>query len=145
MSNATKTSDAPSGARLGRRLWGWAILGAAVVFSALALGRRHASHEVAGASHQDAEKRAQADGPIPVDTTHLAKGGIARASTQVGTVHPYKEADLYAKVSGYLKELHVDYGDRVKRGQVLAEIDDPEVVMEAQRAASDLEETKAAV
>jgi RND family efflux transporter MFP subunit len=68
-----------------------------------------------------------------------------RTSTQVGTVHPFKEADLYAKVSGYLKDLHVDYGDRVKQGQVLAEIDDPEVVVDAQKAAADVAQAAAAV
>nr|WP_303652709.1 efflux RND transporter periplasmic adaptor subunit [Paludisphaera mucosa] len=52
---------------------------------------------------------------------------------------------MYAKVSGYLAKLHVDYGDSVKAGQLLAEIDDPEIVEEANRAAADLEQAEAAV
>ena len=41
--------------------------------------------------------------------------------------------------------LKVDYGDHVKRDQLLAEIDDPEVVKDAEKAAADVEQAKAAV
>jgi RND family efflux transporter MFP subunit len=82
---------------------------------------------------------------IPVETVRLAKGGIVRTSAQIGTVHPYEEADLFAKVSGYLANLHVDYGDHVKRDQLLAEIDDPEIVEDAKKAAADLLQAEAAV
>ncbi len=52
---------------------------------------------------------------------------------------------MYAKVSGYLSELHVNYGDRVKRGQILAVIDDPEIIADAEKAEADLRQAKAAV
>jgi RND family efflux transporter MFP subunit len=83
--------------------------------------------------------------PLVVATVRPAKGGIALTSSQIGSVHPYQEADLFAKISGYLKALHVDYGSRVKRGQLLAEIDDPEVQKEADRAAAALVQSRAAV
>ncbi|HMB05724.1 MAG TPA: efflux RND transporter periplasmic adaptor subunit, partial [Isosphaeraceae bacterium] len=66
-------------------------------------------------------------------------------STQTGSVHPDMAAALFAKVSGYLKEQSVDIGSKVKEGQVLAAIDDPEVVKEADRAAAALEQTKSMV
>jgi RND family efflux transporter MFP subunit len=81
---------------------------------------------------------------LAVATTHIAPGGILRASTQIGTVQPYEEADLYSKVSGYLSRLHVDYGDRVKKNQLLAELDDPEVVKDDERAVADLHQAQAA-
>jgi len=68
-----------------------------------------------------------------------------RTSTQIGSVQPYEEADLFAKVSGYLSKLHVDYGDHVKQNQLLAEIDDPEIIKEAEQAAADVQQAKAAV
>jgi RND family efflux transporter MFP subunit len=83
--------------------------------------------------------------PLTVETVRMSPGGIVRTSTQIGSVHAFEDADLFAKVSGYLKVLKVDYGDHVKEGQLLAEIDDPEVVKEAERAASALHQTKAAV
>ena len=46
---------------------------------------------------------------------------------QPGLVHAFNKAELYAKVSGYLIHQKVDIGDAVKKGQVLAEIDVPEL------------------
>ncbi len=43
------------------------------------------------------------------------------------TVHGYIETPVYAKVAGYLKTIRVDKGDRVKKDQVLAELDSPEL------------------
>jgi RND family efflux transporter MFP subunit len=82
---------------------------------------------------------------VPVEVTRLSPGGILRISSQIGSVRPLQEADLYAKISGYLATLNVDYGTRVKRGQLLAEIDDPEVLTEAEKAAADVEQATAAV
>ncbi len=64
---------------------------------------------------------------LPVEVDHPRQGGIERTTTQAGSVHAFNHASLYAKVSGYLKEQNVDIGTRVKRGQLLAVIDDPEV------------------
>ena len=85
------------------------------------------------------------DDAVEVATVRLSKGGIMKTSAQIGSVHPYQEADLYAKVSGYLSVLNVDYGSRVEKDQLLAEIDDPEIVKEAERAAADVLQAKAAV
>ena len=52
---------------------------------------------------------------------------------QPGLVHAFNKADLYAKVSGYLVRQRVDIGDIVKKGDVLAEIDIPELFKSADR------------
>ncbi|HZP45649.1 MAG TPA: efflux RND transporter periplasmic adaptor subunit [Candidatus Binataceae bacterium] len=44
-----------------------------------------------------------------------------------GTIHGYVESPVYAKVAGYLKAILVDKGDRVRKGQLLAVIDSPEL------------------
>jgi RND family efflux transporter MFP subunit len=51
-----------------------------------------------------------------------------RRTSQPGTAHAYFEADLGARVSGYVEALNVDIGDRVVANQVLARIAVPELV-----------------
>jgi HlyD family secretion protein len=116
------------------------ILAAGTVTAAWyhAKGRQSAPESTSGGS-------AEADTPISVETERLSKGGITRTSTQIGSVHPYEEADLYAKVSGYLAKLYVNYGDRVKHDQVLAEIYDPEIVADSEKATADVRQARAAV
>ena len=53
------------------------------------------------------------------------------------TVSPYHQTTLYAKVSGYLKSIHVDKGDRVQQGQVLAVIEAPEINQQYEQALAD--------
>lgn len=73
----------------------------------------------------------QRAGSLPttdVQTVRLKKGEIVRRVTLPGNVMAYQEATLYAKVAGYLKMIAVDKGDNVKTGDVLAEIEAPEMV-----------------
>jgi RND family efflux transporter MFP subunit len=60
-------------------------------------------------------------------------------------VRPYAQQQVYAAVAGYVKEVPVDIGDRVKKGQVLAVIDAPILVAEADQAAAAAELAKAQV
>ena len=86
----------------------------------------------------------QASPAMNVQTVLPKRGEIARSITlPTFRVLALQEATLYAKVSGYLKTLKVDKGDRVKEGQLLAEIEVPELLAdEAQyRAESDVART----
>jgi RND family efflux transporter MFP subunit len=60
-------------------------------------------------------------------------------------VHPFEYADIFAKVSGYLKTQSVDIGDHVKAGQTLAEIDMPELVKEVERDVATVAQARAQV
>src|SRR5260370_14812661 len=51
------------------------------------------------------------------------KGGLERTTTQPGTIEAFEFADLYAKISGFLKKQSVDIGDDVSARQELAPID----------------------
>jgi membrane fusion protein, multidrug efflux system len=64
----------------------------------------------------------------PVQTIHPKRGEIVRRITLPGNVMAYQEATLYAKVAGYLKTIGVDKGDTVKEGDLLAEIEAPEML-----------------
>jgi membrane fusion protein, multidrug efflux system len=55
-----------------------------------------------------------------------------------GEVRPWLEASIYARVSGYLKTWLVDIGGHVKEGQVLAEIDTPELDQQLEQARAQL-------
>jgi HlyD family secretion protein len=147
VSTATKVSTPARGTPAKRGVWGWIVVATIFVAGVGAAGWYYSTKGARGAAGTTADSQAaQApDEPIPVETVRLTKGGIVRTSTQIGSVHPFEDADLYAKVSGYLAKLNVDYGDRVKRDQLLAEIDDPEIVKEAEKAAADVQQAKAAV
>jgi membrane fusion protein, multidrug efflux system len=56
---------------------------------------------------------------------------------------PYEQADLFAKVQGYVKELKVDMGDKVRRGQTLAVIEAPELQTKYAEFQSSLQAAKA--
>ncbi len=82
---------------------------------------------------------------MPVKVVHPRKGGLPRTTTQPGVLHFYEYADLKAKASGYLRAQVVDIGDKVRRGQVLAEIYNPERLQDVEEAAAQVEEAKARV
>lgn len=46
---------------------------------------------------------------------------------------PYQQIDVYAKVSGYIKKLYVDYGTHVRQGQLMAVLEIPELRQQIQR------------
>ena len=65
-----------------------------------------------------------------------------RTLTLVGEARPFASVTLYAKVSGYLKSVKVDKGDKVKKDQFLAVIESPEIDKAYQGALADAENKK---
>jgi RND family efflux transporter MFP subunit len=55
-----------------------------------------------------------------------------------GSVRGYREAAIFARTNGYLRRWYVDIGARVKKGQLLAEIETPEVDRQLEQARADL-------
>ncbi len=64
-----------------------------------------------------------ADAAISYRTATVALGDVERVVTALGSVQPKDYVDVGAQVSGQLETLHVRIGDRVERGDLLAEID----------------------
>ena len=60
-----------------------------------------------------------------------------------GNLVGWYEAPIYARVTGYVKMWYKDYGDDVKKGDVLAEIDTPDLDAEYRQAKADLESERA--
>ena len=73
---------------------------------------------------------------LPV--TRLKTGDITRSVQLLGEVRPNQQVALYAKVGGYVKALRADIGDRVAAGQVLAELEVPELIADEARTRAEL-------
>ena len=67
----------------------------------------------------------------------VTRGDLSSTITVAGEFQPYQEVDLHAKVSGYIRKINVDIGDRVRLGQVIATLEIPE--LNAQVAGSQAE------
>jgi RND family efflux transporter MFP subunit len=64
--------------------------------------------------------------PPVVAVSRVTRRDLSRKVSLVAELVPYQADDVYAKVSGYLKTITVDYGDHVKAGQVIATLELPE-------------------
>ncbi|CAN7439326.1 efflux RND transporter periplasmic adaptor subunit [Phyllobacterium sp. LjRoot231] len=80
-----------------------------------------------------------ADSPPRVEVVRPRRVTVAQSLQTNATLEAFEEADLFAKVSGYLSDVRVDIGDHVKAGQVLAVIDVPEMEQELAEAKAQLE------
>jgi RND family efflux transporter MFP subunit len=73
-----------------------------------------------------------------VAVTAPSRGPASEDVSLPGTVQPYTDAAIFARTTGYLKKRYADIGSRVKSGQVLAEIDTPEIDQQLMQARADL-------
>jgi multidrug efflux pump subunit AcrA (membrane-fusion protein) len=69
---------------------------------------------------------------VTVGVTKVAKKSVGREITLSSELVPFQEIDVYAKESGYVKNLSVDYGTHVKAGQVMAVLEIPELEAQLQ-------------
>lgn len=76
-------------------------------------------------------------GATPVQVMKPQRRDIAMTITLPANISPWQQATLYAKVPGYLKWMGADKGDTVKKGQLLAVIDAPEVEQQFRQAEAD--------
>lgn len=68
----------------------------------------------------------QVAGGITVLVAPVAAAEAGRHITLPGELRPYRVTTVYSKVSGYLREINVDKGDKVKGGQALGRVESPE-------------------
>lgn len=90
---------------------------------------------------------------VEATSADLPTVAVAKASTRdlshnvvlTAEFKPYQQVDVMAKVSGYVKEIYVDVGDRVKQGQLIAVLEIPEMASDIARAQAALQRSKAEV
>src|SRR5258705_4315248 len=91
------------------------------------------------ASSPSPAKATEVDNRPRVEVVHPRRLTVAQRLQTNATLAAFEEADLFAKVSGYLSEVRVDIGDHVKAGQVLAVIDMPAMEQELAQARAQFE------
>ena len=80
---------------------------------------------------------------VTVAVTKPAKGPASEDVSLPGNVLPFTDAAIFARTTGYLKARHADIGSRVKAGQVLAEIDTPDIDQQLLQGRADLASAQA--
>jgi RND family efflux transporter MFP subunit len=108
------------------------VAGAVAASVSLSAAKKRA--EASDVSAREAELR---EGPL-VAVASVEKAPPKRTITLPAEVHAYRQATLYAKVSGYLKLVRVDKGERVRSGEVLGVIEAPEVEQQVLSKQADL-------
>ena len=85
------------------------------------------------------------ESPPRVEVVRPRRVTVAQRLQTNATLEAFEEADLFAKVSGYLSDVRVDIGDHVRAGQVLAVIDVPEMNDELAEAKAQLDSRKSSL
>lgn len=62
--------------------------------------------------------------PVTFETVKATKGNVSNSVTATGTIQAIKTVQVGTQVSGVIKKIHVDYNSRVKKGQLLAQLDE---------------------
>lgn len=88
---------------------------------------------VSSCSRQGAVRASDPADPASVAVVRAKRQDLSRTLVLAGEFRPYQEVDIHAKVAGYVKSINVDYGDRVKQGQLLATLEIPELRQEVER------------
>src|SRR5437867_5086471 len=118
------------------------LVGLAVVAAILGLG-----------IYSGVRARSEADATLKQTTADAAVSVVSVVSPQAtaatqeillpGTTQAFTDAPLFARTSGYVKAWYSDIGARVTHGQLLAEIETPEVDQQLEQARADLETAQA--
>jgi HlyD family secretion protein len=85
-------------------------------------------------------------GGTKIDPSKLAKvekGDLAKSVVATGKVEPITKVEIKSKASGIVKKLYIDAGDRVKKGQLLAELDKEEIAARVAEARAQMEASQA--
>ena len=80
---------------------------------------------------------------LTVNVVHPLSGSVAQDLTLPGNVQAFTETPIYSRTNGYLKKWYFDIGSHVRRGQLLAEIETPEVDQQLQQSRAELERIQA--
>jgi RND family efflux transporter MFP subunit len=88
-------------------------------------------------------QRAAVESTLAVATVRPTRSEEGEKLVLPGTVQAYIESPIYARTNGYLKSWYTDIGGTVRKGQLLAEIDAPEVDQQLAQAVADLATARA--
>jgi RND family efflux transporter MFP subunit len=78
-----------------------------------------------------------------VNVVQPTSGAVSQEIILPGNTKAFNDTPIYARTNGYLKRWYVDIGTHVKQGQLLAEIDTPEIDQQLEQARADLKNAQA--
>jgi len=123
----------------------WVVVAAVLGFIVMAIlfvigfiPRLHTNAEL------NADAEAAAHGAIPVSTVVPTRAAPSIDLSIPGTLRPWQEVSIFARSTGYLKKWYVDISQPVKKGQLMAEVDSPEVDQQLRQAQAALLQNRAA-
>jgi RND family efflux transporter MFP subunit len=124
----TPAEAPPTRAAGGARLLWFLVIPAVLVVGGLLTAHARA---------QSSRQLATATQSLAIDTVsvvHARAGDAVSVITLPGMMQAYSQSPIYARVSGYVRAWYVDIGTHVRKGQLLAEIDAPEIDQELNQA-----------
>lgn len=133
MSETPKMSPPTRGATNTLRTVGFLIVGGACILTGVLFINR--KEEVA--ADREGRIKLVASG-IPVLVAPVGSAQAGRHITLPGELRPFRVTTVYSKVSGYLREINVDKGDKVKAGQALGRVESPETDQQVLSLEADL-------
>jgi RND family efflux transporter MFP subunit len=113
---------------------GVAIICSAVLMTACGGGSRE---------NQTGAGAPPAPGPPTIDVVAVVERPIDVTLEMPGELDPFEDVAIYARVTGYVKSVSVDRGSRVRTGQVLAQLEAPELLAQRAEAESRLQAAEA--
>jgi RND family efflux transporter MFP subunit len=139
-SQQTKPPARPPADRPPVKLFRMVVIAVVLIIAALVIGllpRWRQRTALAAETSESAIPTVTVVSPTP----GKAAGGLLLSAE----IKPWIEAPIYARASGYLKRWLVDLGTRVEAGQLLAEIETPELDQELERTRQELAQSEAAL
>jgi RND family efflux transporter MFP subunit len=120
----------------------WLLVGLAAAVLVLGIVIYSGIHERAQAESTLGVSAERAAVPT-VNVVQPTSGAVSQEIVLPGTTQAFSETPIYARTNGYLKRWYVDIGAHVKQGQLLAEIDTPEIDQQLEQARADLKNAQA--
>jgi RND family efflux transporter MFP subunit len=120
----------------------WLLFGLAAIVLVLGIVIYSGIHERAQAESSLGVSTERAAVPI-VNVVQPSSAGLSQEIVLPGNTQAFNDTPIYARTNGYLKHWYVDIGAHVKQGQLLADIDTPEVDQQLDQARADLKNAQA--
>jgi RND family efflux transporter MFP subunit len=120
----------------------WLLVGLAAAVLVLGIVIYSGIHERAQAESTLGVRTERAAVPT-VNVVQPSSGAVFQEVVLPGNTQAFNDTPIYARTNGYLKRWYVDIGAHVKQGQLLAEIDTPEIDQQLEQARADLKNAQA--
>jgi RND family efflux transporter MFP subunit len=134
--DAEGSESGPHSPRSGKRLL-WFLLIPVVLAASAIFGAQARQHESQQLSQTTSSLEVQ-----PVNVIHPQRGQSSSDLTLPGMIQAFSQSPVYARVDGYVRTWYVDIGAHVTKGQLLAEIDAPEVDQQLNQARAMLKQAE---